>query len=594
MAYEYGSIDLGIKNPFKFEGIVHAISGIVVSSLGITALFSVQGKVQSGNQIEGWIALSIGLVLTLFGLFALGRGLFQVTRFFVGRSVPASLAQNLSKSAGQNTERRVAYDDKIIEQMVVGRKNLTYTEPTGWLGRMVHTIMPKMLFLPYPVRSLTQRIISGVIYTALAFICYGLAWFSSTTGLTDISKKPVLDWLALILAVYILVLWFRQRKPLKRNRQEQMVETGVFGIVSMIVLSIFTPLGLVYLHTKVTPLPPIPLNAGLYVVIITAIACVAAVVTLLLALQRMRMGEPKTEISEFRDNWQESVHPQEIFINFENIIMANRRYKEIPNRVYRDYDARLIEEGSNDKGNFSGGMIQETQPIYKDLPASKKFKVVRQIGTILGQTFRIVAAIFLFFAIDKIPSMLQNPFDLVDIVFYPLLFWLFGTIIVNNTHVFWAEMHFESLLVYFQCQGTYSESKISTGAAIHDSTRSENVVVRSSITLCVISTRLVSTTFAGSGAQNLEFDRYVLEMHKADVERESIVTELKEYLGNRQTIANVNNADYDSASSIYQINEQTRVNANLDPRSEEFPAQIQTDNLQLSIDDDLESPADSA
>ncbi|PPT10886.1 hypothetical protein CKA32_007133 [Geitlerinema sp. FC II] len=45
----------------------------------------------------------------------------------------------------------------------------------------------------------------------------------------------------------------------------------------------------------------------------------------------MDLVTPQTEVSEFRANMQESVHPNEIFINIENIVLANRRYKEVPN-----------------------------------------------------------------------------------------------------------------------------------------------------------------------------------------------------------------------------------------------------------------------
>jgi hypothetical protein len=41
--------------------------------------------------------------------------------------------------------------------------------------------------------------------------------------------------------------------------------------------------------------------------------------------------------------------------------MANRRYKEVPNRVYRELDPKLNEQIES-KGDFSDELIQEIQP----------------------------------------------------------------------------------------------------------------------------------------------------------------------------------------------------------------------------------------
>lgn len=72
------------------------------------------------------------------------------------------------------------------------------------------------------------------------------------------------------------------------------------------------------------------------------------------------------------------------------------------------------------------------------------------------------------------------------LIFLGLLSNVFARILSNAAHLFYAEIRFESLPVFFRCEGTFSESKISTGTGIHDSTRSENTLVRSSITLWII------------------------------------------------------------------------------------------------------------
>lgn len=560
MAFEYGSDTLGIKNPLKFEGFVLTVRGVFVTILGVIALFAVKDLVANGAKLAGWMSLAIGILLLSNGVIATGRGLFKVMRFYVGRGVPASLAKNVGKSESHVNEPYIAYGDKNLEQMLMGRKNTTFVEPDGWLARMLHTIMPRLLFMPYPIRNLAQKLGAGMIYSLLAFLCYGLAWFSGSSGLTNIADTPILDWLSIILAGYLFLVWSQRRSPLQRLLGATVQPAGSKGVVLMLVFSILAPVALSYFHYNVTPLPPIPLSAGSYIGFMTFLAAVATVYGLWLTFLRAKLANPKTDVSEFRTNWQESIHPQEIFINFENIVMANRRYKEIPNRVYRDFDAQLVEQGSNDKGKFSGEMVQETQPVYKSLPITPLFKMLRIGGTIAGESLLAIAALLFYLAIEPVTQINQQVIPAVDALIYPAIIWVFGQIISNSARVFWSEMHFESLLVYFQCHGTYSESKVSTGTGIHDSTRSENVVVRSSLTPWILTSRLVTSCFAESGSNNLEYYRRILELHKADDDLDKITSEMKEFLGNRETIAGVNQKDLNSAGAIFQVNQETRSN----------------------------------
>ena len=99
--------------------------------------------------------------------------------------------------------------------------------------------------------------------------------------------------------------------------------------------------------------------------------------------------------------------------------------------------------------------------------------------------------------------------------------------------MFWGELNFNSLLMYMKTEGTYTESRVSTGMAIHDSTRSENVVVRSSITPWIITSRINTSIFATSGMNNLEAPRFVMGMNKNDGELKEIVDEIKAFLRGR-------------------------------------------------------------
>jgi len=569
MAYEYGSTDLDIRNPFKQTGLIQAVRGGLVSLLGLYSLLEVKGLVETGEKAQGWLTLAVGVILLAGGLTSLGRGIFQIMRFFVGRGVPTSLARNMAKSEAHTVENEVAYTSQQLEQMLQGRKNLTFIEPTDWFSRMIHTLFPKLILMPYTYRNMAQRMVRALAMTAIGFLCFGLTWFSGTTGLSTISKTPILDWVALALTLYLLYTWFSIRKPLERSLQQHTDVAGVKELVAYITCAILLPFVLLYVHDEVTKLPKLHINTDLYIPVICLLAVIAAAAFFFLLFKRMNQIDPKTEVSELRDNWQESLHPQEIFINFESIVMANRRYREIPNRVYREFDARLFEEGSNDKGHFKGEVIQETQPVFQETPHDAGFSLVRTALTIAGHVLLALAAFWLIRtvgnlegleALKKGPEMDAKIMGSVGILIMGLILWTFGSIMANFAQAFWAEMQFESLLVYFKCQGTYTASKLSTGTSIYDSTRSENTVVRSSLTPWLISCRVVTCSFAGSGMKNLEHARHIIEMHKADNDLSAIVNEIREFIRSRQAIAGIGNEkDLESASQIYQMNAQTRV-----------------------------------
>lgn len=569
MAFEYGSADLGIKNPFKIEGSIRATRGIILVVLGTYAIFTVKSLVDSGHSINGWIALGVGLILLVHGLTVASFGLMQVMRFFVGRGVPTSLAKNRSKSEAHTNEIETVYSSQDLEQMLQGRKNITISEPDGWFARFAHSLFPRLIFLPYAYRNIAQQLSHALAQSLFGIVCFGLAWFSGASGLTSINETAVLEWMAAGLAAYFIIVWARCGGPLSRSLQSEPPAIGIPAMAAWIAFSILMPFALLAFDTYVVTLPELGFATEQYLALITLFAVFTAAFGFILLKQRASLADPKTDVSEMRDNWQESIHPQEIFINFENIVMANRRYKEVPNRVYREYNAELREEGSDDKGQFSGETIQETQPVYRPLPASNLFLQARYIITVIGHFALLWAAVSLYLNIDTFVSLVtvSSWAEFVDLgsftlgtVFFIAILWVFGSILTKVAHAFWGEMCFESLVVFFQCQGTYTESRLSTGTGIYDSLRSENTLVRSSMTPWLLVSRFVTSCFTESGSRNLEFPRHILEFHDAPEDMEQILHEMRGFLDNRETIAGIKNMkDLHSTANIQQVNTASRL-----------------------------------
>lgn len=324
------------------------------------------------------------------------------------------------------------------------------------------------------------------------------------------------------------------------------------------------------------------LYVGFYLIAMLLLAAMASGILFVMLQKRLQKAEPAAEVSELRENWQASIHPNEVFINLDNLVMANRRYKEVPNRVYREIDPRLISQ-VNGKGSFKGELIQEIQPTFKSLELGDVFNKLRLLALVLGNVL-FVAFIFLAMAFAygvfdiyeftqginlkgasnaTLMSYLQDGGVLVVAAVHFLLigflFKIFAQLLTNSAHLFYSEMQFESLLVYFKCEGTFTESKLSTGMGIHDSTRSENTVVRSSITPWVIVSRLTTSIFAETGMRNLEYPRHIMSLNKDDRELSAIKGDVMSFLNDRESIAAITNErDLGNASQVHQLNQQTR------------------------------------
>ncbi|MFP3534631.1 hypothetical protein SB763_35360, partial [Burkholderia sp. SIMBA_042] len=61
------------------------------------------------------------------------------------------------------------------------------------------------------------------------------------------------------------------------------------------------------------------LNAGLYLTAISILAALSCGLVFVMIKARLNEVTPSAEVSELRENWQESVHPDEIFINLDNL-----------------------------------------------------------------------------------------------------------------------------------------------------------------------------------------------------------------------------------------------------------------------------------
>ena len=562
MPFEYGSQQVDIPNPFRFEGAAYTARAAVLIVLGLFALLTVRTLVADGERAIAGVVMAGGLSLLGFGVFAAYRGLFKMFRFYVGRGQPADLAAAVAAEqsvmpgarSGGATGFRGIYEPVELANMLLGRKNPTFREPEGWLPRLLHSLVANLIFLPYALRNDAGSRFAAAGHTVVILGLLGLAWFSGVTGLVPMAGTPVMSWLVAVITVLLLFIWLREAvRPSGGNRRAVLKFTPV-ALVLWAAAAIATPFALVALN-GVQPLPELPMSPYPWFLLTVLLAGAATAYSLYLAIRRAPRAQPPTMVTEYREHWQESVHPMDIFRAIE-ITLAKHRFQEIPNRVYVNDVPQLVAQGSQNKGEFEGRTVQEVQPR----PISdRRGDRLLQIGIAAGQVLLLGAGLLAFAVLMQLTTI--SLAGLTQALLGAVILWTAGMLIAHTSTLYVSEIEFESDLIAFQATGTFSESRLATGMSIYDSTRSENVIVRSSLTPWLLVSRLHTSTLTVSGSANLEQPRLILGMSEnAELSRD-LVADARSFLKDRQIMASVaSESDLQAAANIYQMNERTRAN----------------------------------
>ncbi len=564
MGFEYGSQTIEIRNPFRLEGATYLLRGLLTVPMGTWLLLYVPGE----------LPFAVGVLLLGAGLYALGLGLYKLLRFYVGRGAPTNLARAAGSATsiapgpeGSFRHPGIYEPPAVLSEMLLGRKNITFEEPRGWLSRLMHGLSFRLIFLPHPMRWVTLKSFMSAWYLLAVVVVVGFTLlYARATGLFDVTTTPVTGYLgAAALAAGILV-WLRfQPSPLWRNsdlrRPRTYSSTTPFHkrplrqlllLASWVGGPILLTSALVNAD-RASTLDPLPVSPWPWLAALATAVVGAFVYALVLALRRAPRDVVPTDVAEYRAHWQESVHPRDIFRAVE-MSLADHRYREIPNRIYLHQEPDLMHQGSDNKGEFSGETLQEIQPVPLE---NRKRGPLIVVGVVLGQGLLLATAVWLFLAAAQgMPSTAEAA---TATVLGPLMLWLLGRSISSTANLYLGELHFQSQLIAFRASGTYAESRLATGMSIYDSTRSENTFVRSSLTPWLVVSRIHSSMIAVSGAMNLEQPRYVLAMEANDALCDALVSNVQSYLRERQVMASVQSgADLEAASTIHRMNEHTR------------------------------------
>ncbi|MDX2320502.1 MAG: hypothetical protein QNK26_07875, partial [Moritella sp.] len=253
MAYDFGANTLGIKNPFKTEGLVKSIAGTAICILGVISLLGVADSLKV-DMVSAWVDAILGLMLLTWGLRHMGVGLFQLFKYFVGRSVPTSLAYNRNRSEQENAKAEksaTAYSENDLESMLMGRKNTTFVEPIGWLARFIHSVFPKLIFMPYQLRNLVQELAGLVVSSLMAIVVFTVAYFVSNSGLVGDAGAIITPILSLFLLIYMTFVWRSTARSLVGARNKTLHKHNASSIAFLLAAAIIIPVALGFLYTKI-------------------------------------------------------------------------------------------------------------------------------------------------------------------------------------------------------------------------------------------------------------------------------------------------------------------------------------------------------
>lgn len=597
MSYEFGSDGIGIKNPFRTEGLFKIIRGVVTLTVGIYVLLSAP-EMSRLNQYIGWSTLTISFLILSIGLAALSTGLMQVVRFYVGRNVPTSLSYDYSDLSRER--ENCFYTSETLEQMLINRTNTTFIEPKGVIELLLHSVFPKLIFAPIPVRNIVQNVFFSVVQSCVAIISLSLTYFVLSTNILPIESSFALKLYSFFVVTYLLKVWAVAGQSINKKSITKISEITTFDLAKTVLLSVSFPilLSVIFNHIPDNLTQEINLTFSLsesevsyydrleallagvisewnfipLLITMVLISILVALYTFLMFSLNSITDYPKTATSENRETWEQNIHPKEIFINLDQVVMANRRYKNIPNRSYIKFNPQLNEQ-SGGKGAYRGKFLQETQPIVVEKELSANYRLMRLLGTVTGQVTLLLSTAFIYLIYTNLSDVAngfmninslsnRSLFELgvllieqLDNALIILALFLFGRLLSNHSHIYWAEMKFKSKLLFLSCEGIYTESRLTIGKGVYDSAQSENVVVKTANTSICIATEITTTTFAGVGSQNLEMPRYIIDMQAASVDMNSILSELKENLNSRTKITTFdNNSDMEAVNTFNQIN----------------------------------------
>jgi len=486
MPYEYGSSAQGLDfpNPFRVENVFRFIAAGILIGCGVYAIFL--GRNSLGAHLDGWALTPViaGVAMLAAGIKHAATGLSRL-RFYFGRGKPLGLAGELA-------------DDKVGEGTGAAALKasmrggaISVEEPTGALNGLLYSIVRALIWAPQRIQWVAQR----QFQTGLTLLIVLLGLLVSMIGAADAKDSA---WLGLFFFVYTGALLL---KPLEGGAQAH-TSMGSRGLIVLVLVAILAPVLIHYISPALPGLGGVDLS-GLALLLACA---VAAVLVFFVAVLRQMLDRPQTTMACELATVSMNAPPNQLLVELDRE-MQRGWVEQIPNRRY----ARRLPQTSGASGDFSGELLEETQPMPREdmravsfahALAEPRYRWLTVLSA-LGSAYTLVGAIVLLLFIGKIDAHQIEPsiwkyLCLAGGMFSLALFCL------RAGHILWARFDFVSRLNWVEIDGTFQRSSTAIGAQFTDRVRTEKEIISvNDMTLRVWVAEVDSVTFGSDSERRI-------------------------------------------------------------------------------------------
>ena len=442
MSYEYGSSAQGLDftNSFRVENVFRFIAAGILIGCGVYAIFL--GRSSLGAHLDGWALAPVlaGVAMLAAGIKHAATALSRL-RFYFGRGKPLGLAGELG-------------DDKVGEGANVAALKasmrggaISVEEPTGALNGLLYSIVRALIWAPQRIQWVAQR----QFQTGLTLLIVLLGLLVSMVGVADAKDSA---WLGLFFFIYTGVLLL---KPLEGGAQAH-TSMSSRGLIVLVLVAILAPVLIHYISSALPGLGGVDLSGLALLLLVCALA---AVLVFFVAVLRQMVDRPQTTMACELATVSMNAPPNQLLVELDRE-MQRGWIEQIPNRRY----ARQLPQTVGVSGNFSGELLEETQPMPREdmrtvsfahALAEPRYRWLTVLSA-LGALYTLVGAVVLLLFVGKVGAHQIEPsiwkyLCLAGGMFSLALFCL------RAGHILWARFDFVSRLSWVEIDGTFQRSR---------------------------------------------------------------------------------------------------------------------------------------
>lgn len=543
MSYDYSSESnrLDLNNPYIFQNRILFACATALLLTGLYLFFQVQQALRASLIGKSLLLCSIGV-----GLSMVAVGLFmkaiQRLKFYFGRDKPQSLAADVPIGTTGHS------DQAVHLQTILRQRALIYAEPQGVLQNLLYHRFPKLLTAPIWVQQFANQYFSNVCTVFVTFLSFLMAWL--------FAKDPVTE--TCVSFIYFLMSIFWLIKPYSK---EQKILLKPLHLIILMFTGIVLPI-LIGLLVKYLPLflRDFLLNLTFHTQVFLLLICtLVASILLLYAALSQTIDSPVTQVSNELLRLSMNSPPSSIFQEIERILQMQWT-DNIPNRCYSRLEPNT--PISNFSGDFTGNLLQETQPmpiegrnqsdthsVFTD--STRKFLGFTDIFAVLLIGVAILFVYIFIHSFQTVQSGLTMHWVSQNWSILTGAAMMIGVALfcLKNSAYLWGRFDFQSHILWVTVQGSYQTATLGTGNNFSGQMHTTNKFVRvEDMTVNIWRACIESVCF---GANN---PRQITSMFATQKESKELANSLLDYVNN-QSVLTVPESERDKhkMNALFQV-----------------------------------------